>query len=100
MAKIVKTVVFVTYSITPISAAFEESLERHLFKEVWGDRSEADEDICVLTNTVNNNKMITEVRYQFGYSYDEDRAEEIGELIDEQISRWADKTSVWEVLED
>lgn len=101
MAKIVDTEmqVFVTYGIKPIPTAFEDSLNRHLLSEVWGDSNYADEDIRTVKDVVDGKSMITQVRYQFGERYDEDLAEEIGELIEEQISRWANKTAVWEVLE-
>ncbi len=102
MAKMIETQmqVFVTYKIDPIPEAFEKSLYEHLLSTVWGDSRWVDEDIRVCTDLVNGKRMISTVLYQFGERYDEELAEEIGELIDEQISRWASKTSVWEVLED
>jgi hypothetical protein len=101
MAKIIDTTmqVFVTYKISPLSAAFEESLYGHLLKTVWGDSNWVDEDIRVIVNHLNGKPVINEVWYQFGERYDEDLAEEIGELIDEQIQVWQLRTSVADVME-
>ena len=49
----VETMIFVSYQIEPIPAAFEDSLYQHLFDAVWGDRSMVDEDICMSQNLLN-----------------------------------------------
>ena len=102
MAKIIESQmqVFVTYKLNPVPETFEDSLYKHLLSEVWGDSRWVDEDIRVCTDLVNGKRMINAVLYQFGERYDEDLAEEIGELIDEQISRWAAKTSALDLLDD
>ena len=90
--------VLVTYEIKPISAAYKQSLYQHLFENVWAKRREADEDIRVLTDNISSPTYINAVRYQFGCEYDEDLAQEIGALIDAEISKWAATTSVVDVL--
>lgn len=93
MAKIVDTdsQVFVTYEIDQIPQNFKDSLYQHLFTEVWGKDSWAEEDIRVIVNSINGREVINQVRYQFGDRYDEIFAEEIGDLIDEQINVWTRK---------
>lgn len=79
---------FVTYKINPMPETLKDSLYQHLLSEVWGNDRWADEDIYVIVNSINGAAMIDEVRYQFGERYDEFLAEEIGDLIDKQISAW------------
>jgi|LauGreDrversion4_2_1035121.scaffolds.fasta_scaffold01530_11 hypothetical protein len=95
MANIVETEfqVFVTYEIDPIPHEFEDSLYRHLLTKVWGKSNWADEDIRVVVNLIDGKVMINQVRYQFGDRYDEILAEEIGDLIDEQIDIWMSRNS-------
>ena len=96
----VETMVFVTYEIAPIPAAFEDSLYQHLFDAVWGDSGAVDEDIRVMVHVTKGGKFIREIRYQFGENYDEFYADEIGELIDKEISVWAAKTNVYDIVAD
>jgi hypothetical protein len=96
----VETMIFVTYEIAPIPAAFEDSLYQHLLDAVWGDMSAVDEDICVMVHITKGGKFISEIRYQFGENYDEFYADEIGELIDKEISVWAAKTNVYDIVAD
>ena len=101
MANITETQVqvLVTYAIKPISAAYQQSLYKHLFDNVWAKRREAEEDIRVLTDDFKSPTCVNAVRYQFGSDYDEDMAQEIGALIDAEISKWAATTSVADALE-
>ena len=94
----VETMVFVTYEIAPIPAAFEDSLYQHLLNAVWGDRREVEEDIRVMVHVTKGGKFIREIRYQFGENYDEFYAEEIGELIDKEIGVWAAKTNAYDIV--
>ena len=94
----VETMIFVTYQIEPIQAAFEDSLYQHLLDAVWGDMSAVDEDIRVMVHITKGGKFISEIRYQFGENYDEFYADEIGELIDKEIGVWAAKTSISELI--
>jgi hypothetical protein len=94
----VETMIFVTYEIEPISAAFEDSLYQHLLDSVWGDRSMVDEDIRVMVNSWEGESWISEIRYQFGEEYDKFLAREIGELIDKEIKVWAAKTNVHDII--
>lgn len=94
----VETMIFVTYKIEPIAAAFEDSLYQHLFDAVWGDRGEVDEDIRVMVHSFEGESWISEIRYQFGESYDRFYAEEIGELIEKEIGVWAAKTNINDIL--
>ena len=96
----VETMIFVTYEIAPIPAAFEDSLYQHLLDAVWGDMSAVDEDIRVMVHITKGGKFIREIRYQFGENYDEFYADEIGELIDKEISVWAAKTNVYDIVAD
>ena len=96
----VEKMIFVTYEIAPIPAAFEDSLNQHLLDAVWGDMSAVDEDIRVMVHITKGGKFIREIRYQFGENYDEFYADEIGELIDKEISVWAAKTNVYDIVAD
>ncbi len=96
----VETMIFVTYQVEPIPAAFEDSLYQHLLDAVWGDRREVDEDIRVMVHSFEGESWISEIRYQFGESYDEFYAEEIGELIDKEIGVWAAKTNAYDIVAD
>ena len=90
--------VLVTYAIKPISAAYQQSLYKHLFDNVWAKRGEVEEDISVLTDNFKSPTCVNAIRYQFGSDYDEDIAQEIGLLIDAEINKWAATTSVADVL--
>jgi len=94
----VETIIFVTYPITPIPAAFKDSLYKHLLHAVWGDRNMVDEDIRVIVSSLNEELWIDEIRYQFGEDYDRFLAQEIGELIEKEIGVWAAKTNINEIL--
>ena len=93
-----KTVVFVHYKIKPINSAFEDSLYRHLLSKVCMKRNGWGESIDVIKDDFKSPKFITEVMYQFVSEIDEDMIEEVGELIDEEISRWAARTNVEEII--
>ena len=94
----VETMIFVTYQIAPIPEAFEDSLYVHLLDAVWGDRSAIDEDIRVMVHVTKGGRYIKAIRYQFGEDYDEYLAEEIGELIEKEISVWAAKTNLKDIV--
>jgi len=94
----VETMIFVTYEISPIPAAFEDSLYQHLLDAVWGDMSAVDEDIRVMVHITKGGKFISEIRYQFGENYDEFYADEIGELIEKEINVWAAKTNFKDIV--
>ena len=94
----VETMIFVTYQIEPIPAAFEDSLYQHLLDAVWGDRGMVDEDIRVTVYSFEGESWISEIRYQFGEDYDKFLADEIGELIDKEISVWAAKTNFKDIV--
>jgi len=94
----VETMIFVTYEISPIPAAFEDSLYQHLLDAVWGDSGMVDEDIRVMVHSFEGESWISEIRYQFGENYDEFYADEIGELIDKEISVWAAKTNFKDIV--
>ena len=94
----VETMILVTYQIAPIPAEFKDSLYQHLFDAVWGDRRMADEDIRVMVYSLEGESWISEIRYQFGEDYDQFLAEEIGELIDKEISVWAAKNDLYDII--
>ena len=94
----VETMILVTYQIAPIQAKFKDSLYRHLFDAVWGDRRMVDEDIRVMVYSRGGESWISEIRYQFGEYYDQFLAEEIGELIDKEISVWAAKNDLFDII--
>ncbi len=94
----VETMIFVTYQIEPIQAAFEDSLYQHLLDAVWGDRCEVDEDIRVMVHSFEGESWISEIRYQFGENYSKFYAQEIGELIEKEIGVWAAKTNINDIL--
>ena len=94
----VETMIFVTYQITRIPAEFENSLYQHLLDAVWGDRRMVDEDIRVMVYGCEGESWISEIRYQFGEEYDNFLAEEIGELIDKEISVWVAKNNVHDAI--
>jgi len=90
------TVVFVTYQIKPINVAFEDSLWQHLFDKVWSEWSDPEEHISIISSKTSADF----VRYQFGSTYEADeKCDEIGELIEEEINNWAykfpDSVNVW-----
>jgi hypothetical protein len=87
----VENIAFVNYQITPIPAAFKQSLYSHLLYSVWGYRGMVDEDIRVVVSTSNNSSWIREIRYQFGEDFDLCLITEIGELIDKEINIWVTK---------
>ena len=94
----VETMIFVTYRIARIQAEFKDSLDQHLLDAVWGDSGRADEDIRVIVNSWQGEAWISEIRYQFGENYDEFLAEEIGELIDKEISVWSAKNNLHDII--
>ena len=98
MSKIrtVESITFVNYEISPIDGGLKNSLYQHLLDNVW--RGEADEDVRVICNGQSGN-VVTEVRYQFGADFDIHLAEEIGQLIEEQIAVWKAKNNIPELSE-
>lgn len=96
MSKISKkqTIVLVSYSTPTIPACFAQSLYQHMFDNVWAQRCEAEEDIRVICDSIKEPKYITEIRYQFGSGFDDDLANEIGELINEQFVAWCAKNNI------
>ena len=58
----------------------------------------ADEDIRVLVHGYEGELWISEIRYQFGEDFDELLMREIGELIEKEISVWAAKTTVIDIV--
>jgi len=91
--KVAKTIAFVTYEITPISIGWKDSLYQHLFNKVWKKRGGVQESIDVICDKFSSD-YVTEIRYQFGYDFDEYEADEVGEMIDEEISVWANKNNI------
>ncbi len=87
-----QTIVLVSYSTPLIPACFSKNLYQHMFDNVWGPRSEAEEDIRVICDKPNDPKYINEIRYQFGSEFSEELADEIGEMIGEQMDIWLKKT--------
>ena len=100
MSKIrsVDSITFVNYEISPIDGAFKNSLYQHLLENVWGQRGEAEEDIRVICNGPSGN-VVTEIRYQFGDDFDDQLAQEIGQLIEKQIAIWIAKNNIPELTE-
>lgn len=89
-----ETIVFVSYSISPIPACFENSLYQHMLDNVWGVSREVEEDIRVICNFIDGAKFIDEIRYQFGSNFCLELADEIGELISEQLDVWLVKNRI------
>ena len=89
-----ETIVLVSYGITPLPACFENSLYQHMLDNVWGVNREVEEDIRVTCNFIDGTKFITEIRYQFGSNFCEELADEIGELISEQLDVWRVKNPI------
>jgi len=83
----------VEYEIVAIKAEYENSLYQHLFDKVWGFWGEVEEDIRVLTDNLKSPSKIISIRYQFGLNFDEDKLEEVGEKINEEIGVWIEKNS-------
>lgn len=100
MSKVNKTqtIVLVSYSTPLIPACFSKSLYQHMFDNVWGLRSEVEEDIRVVCDDTKSPKYITEIRYQFGNDFSEELADKIGELINEQMIIWLAKSSIDEIV--
>ncbi|PUE35536.1 hypothetical protein [Limnohabitans sp. Hippo4] len=98
MSKIHKkdTIVFVTFTTPPIPACYEKNLYQHLFMNVCAVRGEVEEDIRVMCDNKGDTKFIAEIRYQFGEDFFEDMADEIGELISEQLDIWLAKNCIEE----
>jgi hypothetical protein len=94
----VETMIFVSYQIEPIPAAFKDSLYQHLLEAVWGDRGMVDEDIRVLVDSFDGESLISEIRYQFGEDFDKFLMDEIGKLIDKEIGVWAAKTNFKDIV--
>ena len=89
-----ETIVFVSYSISPIPACFENSLYQHMLDNVWGHSREAEEDIRLICNFLNGTKFIDEIRYQFGSNFCLEMADEIGVLVNEQLEVWRVKNRI------
>jgi hypothetical protein len=89
-----ETIVLVSYSIPPLPACFENSLYQHMFDNVYGDSSEVEEDILVICSFIDETKFITEIRYQFGSNFCEERADYVGELISDQLEVWHVKNRI------
>lgn len=94
-----KTVVFVTYTIKPISAAFKDALEKHLIKFVCNKRREWNEHLMVMVDIHRDPKNITSIRYQFGNDFDDYMADDVEELIEEEINVWLCKASISDLVE-
>jgi len=102
MSYVIKTeteqMAFATYMIKPMNKCFEDSLYQHLFDNVWGERGNiVEETVWVVCERIGDKECITAVKYQFGYDFSEELAEEVGELIEEQIGFWIDKNNYSEV---
>jgi hypothetical protein len=89
----IETQIFVTYTINAIPAVFKKSLDQHLVDNVWGQRMECEEYIYTETN---DNQQIIAVRYQFGESFSDYMAEEVGDLIEQQINYWIARNNIGE----
>lgn len=101
MSKVTKTqtIVLVSYSTPAIPACFVDSLYNHMLSNVWGQRNAADEDVRVYCANHINPKLITEITYQFGSDFfDDDLADEIGELISEQMQVWMAMNNIEELV--
>ncbi len=99
MSKVTKTqtIVLVTYSTPSIPACFAKSLSQHLFDNVMGPRNEAEEFVRVICDSHQVPKYVTEITYQFGSDFYEELADEIAELLDEQIAVWMAKHNIEEL---
>jgi hypothetical protein len=93
-----ETIVLVSYSTPAIPACFKNSLYQHLFDNVWGQRNEAEEDLRVMCDGIGDDLHITEIRYQFGSDFNEDMADEIEELLNEQLKVWLAKNNIEEFV--
>ncbi len=93
-----QTIVLVSYSTPLIPACFSKNLSQHMFDNVWGPRCEVEEHISVICDKPKDPKFITEIRYQFGSDFDDDLADEIGELINEQMDIWLAKNNIDELV--
>jgi hypothetical protein len=100
MSKVTKTqtIVLVTYSTPSIPACFAKSLSQHLFDNVMGPRNEAEEFVRVICDSHQAPKYVTEVTYQFGCDFYEELADEIAELLNEQIAVWMAKNNIEELV--
>jgi len=94
-----RTDVFVTYTIKPISAAFKDALEKHLTKFVCNKRREWNEHLSVMVDVYRDPNNITSIRYQFGTDFDDYMADDVEELIEEEINAWLCKASIADVME-
>ena len=94
-----ETIVLVSYSTPAIPACFENSLYQHLFDNVWGYNGHCvDEDLRVICDSFQDPKYITGIRYQFGSDFDEDMADEIEGLLNEQLEVWLVKNNIEELV--
>ena len=93
-----ETIVLVSYSTPAIPACFKNSLYQHLFDNVWKPRREVEEHVSVICDRFQEPKYITEIRYQFGSDFDEDMADEIEELLNEQLEVWLAKNNIEEFV--
>lgn len=100
MSKVSKTqtIVLVSYSTPAIPACFKQSLYQHMFDNVWAQRREAEEDIRVVCDSIKTPQFITEITYQFGENFDDELADEIGEMISEQMDVWYAKNNIDELV--
>jgi hypothetical protein len=92
MSRIISTQIttLVSYEIKPLPAAFKKPLQKHLLENVCFHRHEAEEAIYVDIDYTNS---ISAIRYQFGEGFDEDMAEEVGELIEKQVGQWLEQNN-------
>ncbi len=94
-----ETIVLVSYSTPAIPACFKNSLYQHLFDNVWGyNGHRVEEDLRVICDSFQDPKYITEISYQFGSDFDEDMADEIEELLNEQLEVWLAKNNIEELV--
>ena len=94
-----RTVIFLEVPIEPIAREFENSLYKFLFKEVWGEDGEVQEDICVTGRYWNNKDDLCMVRYQFGdLDAAADRIDYIAELIEEKFLEWVERNGGYEAV--
>lgn len=100
MSKVTKTqtIVLVSYSTPAIPACFAKSLSQHLFDNVMSPRNEAEEFVRVICDSYKAPQFVAEITYQFGIDFNDDLADEIGDLISEQMSVWMTKNNIAEFV--
>jgi hypothetical protein len=83
----VETVVFMHFPIKPIKSLYKDSLYKFLLQNVWGESSEVEEDIRVMSTI--NGDALNEIRYQFADCWQaQDRSDEIKQLINKHLEQW------------